>query len=281
MQKIPKKTAFSIVELSIVVVIVSILVGTIVAANKISDNAKLATAQSLTKSSPVNDIDGLSLWLETTMPQSIAEAEADDGKTVTTWFDLSVNKIDFSGSVTYKTNSLGGLPSLSFNGSQNLTRTNIGISNFVQANQGTIFLVQRYISGAGSTIFLEVPGNRINVHALHSGNLHFDFGTCCGANARTTTTPLNFANKDRVISLVKSPSKSTITIDGFTAATNSSATGTLTNATLSTFYVGVNASPGYFIGNIGEVIIFNRGLSDKERKDVEQYLGKKWGITLS
>jgi hypothetical protein len=37
----------------------------------------------------------------------------------------------------------------------------------------------------------------------------------------------------------------------------------------------------YFAGKIAEIIIFSRNLKDEERKAVEAYLGRKWGIKVS
>ncbi len=36
----------------------------------------------------------------------------------------------------------------------------------------------------------------------------------------------------------------------------------------------------YYEGDIGEIIIFNKYVSDSEREDIEEYLGTKWGITV-
>ena len=36
----------------------------------------------------------------------------------------------------------------------------------------------------------------------------------------------------------------------------------------------------YYIGYIGELIIFDRALTNTERKDVTQYLSNKWGIKV-
>ncbi len=40
-------------------------------------------------------------------------------------------------------------------------------------------------------------------------------------------------------------------------------------------------SKGYFHGNIGELFMFNRGLTERERQDLEQYLSLKWRIDIS
>ncbi|MCE3255904.1 MAG: hypothetical protein K0R25_1398 [Rickettsiaceae bacterium] len=58
------KLAFSLIELSVVILVIGILVVGITKGMSIMRSAKLQSAQSLTQSSPVALIDGLKLWLE-------------------------------------------------------------------------------------------------------------------------------------------------------------------------------------------------------------------------
>lgn len=44
---------------------------------------------------------------------------------------------------------------------------------------------------------------------------------------------------------------------------------------------GEEVSKGYFCGNLGELFMFSRVLSERERQDVEEYLSLKWRIDLS
>jgi hypothetical protein len=37
----------------------------------------------------------------------------------------------------------------------------------------------------------------------------------------------------------------------------------------------------FFNGMIGEIIVFNRSLNNEDRKEIEKYLGKKWGIKVN
>ncbi|MCH2376444.1 MAG: hypothetical protein MK538_19840, partial [Planctomycetes bacterium] len=37
----------------------------------------------------------------------------------------------------------------------------------------------------------------------------------------------------------------------------------------------------YFTGYIGEILVYDRALTDSEIRLVEQYLGSKWGIALN
>ena len=56
--------------------------------------------------------------------------------------------------------------------------------------------------------------------------------------------------------------------------------GVATNASAATFYGGVDTagSSNYFIGDIGELLIWTRTLNSSEILAVEQYLSYKWGI---
>jgi len=42
-----------------------------------------------------------------------------------------------------------------------------------------------------------------------------------------------------------------------------------------------NVAQALYQGDLGEIIIYNRALSDFERQQIEQYLSKKWAIKLS
>ena len=285
LRKNSSKTAFSMIELSIVAVVISLLVGLSITANRMSTNAKLANAQSLTKSSPVNDIDGLTLWFETTMPQSIKNTEADDGKTVSTWYDLSTNKFNVSGgTATYKENTIGGLPTLYFGSA--LTRTNVAIKDLVQNNQATIFTVHTYAAPSAELIYwqydtlLDTSKWRFSINPYGLTNIIFDFGgdgNCCTGAFRTRWILNSDITKiPHILSFVKSPSNGAIVMDGTTQ---------FTETKIGTFGSAYSASSTLNIGRgasyVGEIIVFNRALSKEERKDVEQYLSKKWGIAVS
>jgi len=41
-----------------------------------------------------------------------------------------------------------------------------------------------------------------------------------------------------------------------------------------------SGSGEYFTGDIGEIIIYDRALNNSERKDIENYLAKKWEIKI-
>jgi len=68
-----KKAAFSLIELSVAILIIGLLVGGILGGTDLIKDASLANAQKMTTNSEVGSIANLSLWLETTLPQSFAD----------------------------------------------------------------------------------------------------------------------------------------------------------------------------------------------------------------
>ncbi len=111
--------AFSLIELSIVVLIIGLIVAGVLGGKKLVELSSLSKARTLTNSSPVNGIEDLVFWFETTSKDSIPPAQAIDGTTITTWYNLNPqmnNKNNliqggtYSGPV-YRTATINSLPS--------------------------------------------------------------------------------------------------------------------------------------------------------------------------
>ncbi|MES2678118.1 MAG: LamG-like jellyroll fold domain-containing protein [Pseudomonadota bacterium] len=288
MKKYRSQSAFSIIELAIAILIISALVGTIITASRISSNAKLATAQSLTTSSAVNDIDSLVLWFETTMPKSFDNLSADDGQSVSTWYDLSPNRTNaVAGSApTYTADVINGLPVLRFDGAANFLT--FDGSALISSNY-TIFAVATRRSTKDNNAIL--GGTDLTAFK----NLHLGYFT-------NTTPRFKFSHYsegtsetdyiDSVISTYINPAFEiyTATFDsniGKTYYKNGAQIASATTSSAKTILQSWTGSAigrfgtAYFNGDIAEIIIFTKTLSFAERKDVEQYLSKKWGITIS
>lgn len=62
-----KKQAFSLIELSIVILIIGILVAGVTQSSRLVRQIKLYSAQSITRSSDINSIGEMVFWAETTL----------------------------------------------------------------------------------------------------------------------------------------------------------------------------------------------------------------------
>ncbi len=124
--------AFSLIELSIVILIIGIIVAGITQSSRLVTQSKLKSAQNLTSSSPVAGIKSVSLWLEPTLDASFPSS-LDDEAFITQWNDTNpqtpskLYAIPASGSsslnIAYDSNGINGLPSIKFAGSA----TNAGV----------------------------------------------------------------------------------------------------------------------------------------------------------
>jgi len=120
------KKAFSLIELSIVILIIGILVAGITQSSRLIRQMRLSSARSITQSSPVSTIKDLIVWLESTSEKSFDDAEEENGLTVTNWYDLNpqgsfkynAKANNVADKPTFIENGINGLPVLSATGSQ-------------------------------------------------------------------------------------------------------------------------------------------------------------------
>ena len=152
---ISKNKAFSLIELSIVVLIIGILISGVTQGSRLIKASKLQTAKTLTLSSDVNSIKDLAMWLETSLDNSVT---IDSSSTVTRWNDInpqSMSKINAYNTSeylpVYVENVINGLPVIKFSGTEKniLVDPNGQGLRFLARTNFTIFVVdQRVVSGS-------------------------------------------------------------------------------------------------------------------------------------
>jgi len=305
------KKAFSLIELSIVILIIGILIAGVTGGSRLVAAMRVATARQMTQSSPVPSISGLVLWLEPTLENSFAissvpatpsilttVSEPEEGAGIGRWNDINPQssiKNDATQTValfqqpTYTTKGINNLPSLYF-ASREATATDVYLlSNlnvdYAQLSDLTVFVVYKL-----STIY---PNTNYCLFGNDNGSFdrflcprlvaNSGTGTASSGSAYVTVSALNTLNAAISSSIFRNgvSSGSVVYINGTSAATF---TESHSNSGTSNFYIGmigVAATSGAFEGNIAEFIVFNRALKNEERREVEKYLGKKWGIVVS
>jgi Tfp pilus assembly protein PilE len=297
-----KNKAFSLIELSIVFVVISILIVGITQSSILLDEYRLFVARSLTINSPVKTMKDLAFWLEPTLQKSFNEEDYQDGDLISTWYDLnplSYSTINFSQATDskkpkYKRDAINNLPALYFDGGDSLSVSRaIKLQDIADKDSITIFIVERMDStgtaGRSNSFLVKSKtgiDRRVNLHFPFDGTVYFDFGVCCTTNSTRLTTTFNnkYVNKDMLVKYRKTASKGILNVNE-DALINANMAGTFSDSDINQevfFSIGATVlgaiETSFFVGHIAEFIVFKRALKSDEIELVEKYLKKKWGL---
>lgn len=284
------KHAFSLIELSIVILVIGIIVIGITQGSRILYQSRLSSAKALTTSSPLVSIPGIKVWLETTTAKSFnndpnSQSMPQNGSAVATWYDINpqtTSPNNATSAVTqpiYVDNGINNLPSLSFDTTKYITITN---TNILNTGSYTMFAVEKRASTAamgvvganftGTALFYRTPTELDVEHFVSNG---------AGGSDWTPVTVASFADlSTRITSVTYLGSSSTMKVytDGYIRSNGGrSSVPAGGQYSIGQSYAGVG---GNYNGYIGEVILFDRVLNNTERNAIESYLGNKWGVSV-
>jgi hypothetical protein len=283
------KKAYSLLELSIVTIIVGVLISGVVSGVGMIRASRISNARLFTSKSPVIEISGLVAWYETSLKDSLDGNQAIDGAAITNWYDLNPNSnsgvagaikknklSSVSPGATFISNGINGTPSINFASNARFT-----LSTFYQgtSSQSTIFLVLRPLTTLSSTAQIVLDSiSSANTTSIGLENTAINLNTGIGVDSATITPNLS-SGTDYVISTYLNNTNSQAFVNSASNALAAANTGTnqLTGLTIGTNKSGNSG----FTGLISEVIIFNRVLKTQERKDVMNYLSKKYKISVA
>lgn len=295
-----KNSAFSLIELSIVILIIGILVAGVTQSSRLVAEMRLVTAQQLTQSSPVTSINNLALWLEATSDNSFATGTAgtytnvpkpDNNDAIGRWNDgnpkviTKINALQATGAnqPNYITNSINGLPALRFT---NAASTNLSAAldiNYTVNPNMTFFIVFKRIGSAADQCIIGHDNGSWDrfICAKHSA-IAGSGGVSNGA-AFSTVANINSANITLISLILQNSvsSGSNAYLNGGTATSFTESHGNSGYTSLGIGSIAAAAVGASFDGDIGEIIIFDRALKTEERQSIEKYLGQKWGIKIS
>ncbi|NBV06039.1 MAG: prepilin-type N-terminal cleavage/methylation domain-containing protein [Proteobacteria bacterium] len=278
------KKAFSMIEISLVLIIIGVVAAGLVKGSSLIKSAQLASARSLTIKSVVPNIDGLVVWYETSLQDSFISSESSsDGSSISKWYDISPSSILSQKNVigknvsnaTYKTNGINGIPSLYFAGS-----INYKLSSFYQgySTSATVFIVFQPQTTLSATLIDSISGatNRVSFTSTY---ITLNAGT--SANTSTASNPASFVSNQNYILCAYFNGASSKAYSNNAAVAAGNGTIDAGSNSFRNLTIGSNADKSNsFKGLISEVIIFNRPLKEKERKDIFRYLSIKYKISV-
>lgn len=278
-----KKRAFSLLELAVVLLVISLITAGIMKGLSIVKTSRLTAAKSLTTNSKINEIEGMIAWFEPTMNESFEADETIDNSPISIWHDISpesigstrnsLTKAILNDDVVYRSLGINSLPSLQFTQAGTLTLASFFQGSF---NKFTIFTVFAPTVTLGST-YLTV----LDAYSGATSNYAVAFNS---SNLKITTLSSDTISKSFTQS---NPYAICVYFNGadskafVNAAETATANFTADNTSLYGLTVGTDEIiANQFTGLISEIIIFNRIISDKERKSIMSYLGQKYKIEI-
>jgi prepilin-type N-terminal cleavage/methylation domain-containing protein len=272
--KLKKNNAFSLLEVSVVILIIGIFLAGIFVADGMISKFRLTAAKSLAQSSPIITFPSAALWLETSLDSSFNSSEANNGNPLSTWYDQrSVpNKVIIStagASPTYS-NTINRIHAVAFDGTANKYFTFDG--SFLNNTDYTIFVLEKRQDPKGDNYFLGGVGAGLNNSLAlgYSSNSQIIHAQGSNSYASGISSYSDSKDKPRIFTFTHSSTAGKQTyINGVLAAEDPSNLAPLTG--ISTLTIG----QGY-IGEIGEIAIFTKALNATDRGLIEDYLGKKW-----
>jgi prepilin-type N-terminal cleavage/methylation domain-containing protein len=272
------KKAFSLIELSIVILIIGILVAGVTQGSRLIAQFKLSNARNQTSGSPVSSIQGLSFWLETTSIESFGTEEPDNEDVVATWNDINPqtsfnNNATSAGSPEYISNCLNDLPCVRFDGVDD----EFTLANAAMLRPATIFVVMRPDTAAATSTILGSATGGLSLSLVAGVPTLNQNGAAIGGDGDT----LNLTSPQVVTATysVNTDGSFTFFVDGEAGSFGDNALAIISGA------VSIGHDPigtdEFFEGDVAEVIVFERVLKTEERESIEAYLGKKWEITIN
>lgn len=279
------RKAFSLVELSIVILVIGILVAAITKGGDLYRDTKLVAAKTVTQSSIVNSIEGLMLWLETTSSDSFGNKNINDGDKVSQWNDINPQSTQKSkvecvaNCASYVRDAINGLPALRFrnptiDGYYKVTFSDVGIDSY-----NSFFVVAKTISQTRNYLFDNFSGVQYTliINTDNSAGFRFQLhgGKSIFSGANTAKNDENY-----IVTAIANRANSILRYNG------NEATGDISNNSMSNVIkIGKSILTDaknieYLDGYIAEFIVFNRILTRKEFESVEKYLSQKWNIDL-
>jgi len=306
-----KHSAFSLMELSIVLLVVGIIIAGITQSSRVVRESRIKAASSLTKGTSVNNIKGIVAWFDTVSDYSINSAtngyNPDNNDKVAGWTDINpqeqwkifTTQATSSLRPTYVTDGINGLPSVSFNNDSYLASlASAGGSVPLDAGSKnyTFVSVWRTSAAVDQVVFEQnqttvATGKRAGFIVANTGTSYGFNGE--GVDAQGATS--GFGVGSPLISVITigqaaGQNDTGLTVNVYTSSNTASYTTVVangaTNQSVSAdgFYIGTkgsNLTGERFRGMISEIIIFNRILLAAEIRDVNDYLSKKYHLKIS
>jgi len=284
MKKSNNKTGYSLYELAIVILIIGTLIVGVSQGYSLVYLSRVSNARGVTAKSPISQIAGLIAWYESSLKESFLINQISNGSQLTNWKDVSSSSLlananilttTASNAVKFSNSGPNKLPAILFSNGK------ISIASLSSGNtsQATIFIVFKYTSSPTATYQTLFDGASANFYiAVNNNSVQLNAGT-----SATTTSSTAFNNsKSYILVAYMNSSGSKVYVNNNDSTFGATATLNIGTNNLTGISLGksnTNALP--FYGHLSEVIVFNKIIKAPERKEIFNYLSKKYNIEVT
>lgn len=290
MEKFYKK-AFSLIEISVILLIISVILIGVIEGNYLLSKSRLSSARVLTQNSGILDIPDLVLWLETSLESSFVKSEAQDATNIGTWYNNqnispknNASQSTLANQPKFYENAFNGaIPAVRFSGGDSSTGDFLTFdgSNLLNTDY-TIFVVEQRRIGAAN-YFISGMGTLTNSNLVvgykNQNQIMFSqYGPQLTYSISSYSAPIPIIHVVSLTSVSGFGKRYWLNGKIIVFDSNQSRILSFEGASLGRCPDGIYC---YFNGDIGEVIIFTRSLTANERRSIENYLGKKYNIKVS
>ena len=284
--------AFSLIELSIVILIIGILISGVMQGSRLVTQMRLATARNLTQGSPIASTGDLAIWLESTSVASLDDSATEDKAPIQNWYDINpqaitkYNALQTTGTKqpTYSAGAINGLPAVKFDGIDD----DISLGSLSAGSNISLFFVIKPTTSHVEGLFDSAPGQPYVFRNYCDFGCPTDGQFSWWNNGSMPSVSLGLsATKPAIIYIETTFNSGTSTprtiayYKNGTSTSNVSDTNNNGIAWASPRIGSINTNYVLYNGIIGEIVIFSRTLKPEERDSITSYLGKKWGIKTS
>jgi len=292
--KLNPNFAFSLVEISIVILVIGILIAGITNGMDLYRDYRVEMAKQITQKSRVATMKNLVLWFESSQKSSFEPQNIGNGTKITKWKNITPNlfgKLDaglVSGSSgpIFKENIHSSLSGIYFAIDEN-NCLSVPAGYDSGSTENSVFILLKLDNtniGTGGTRILSTwnSGRQYWFEFRHSawGSGYADGASNFWINVSVSNNGDNSKNKAELINYQQKPNLIKLYFNKSLQPdpTSYSAPSYSYQGAQLTIGCKLGVGTGYPSAYILELIVFDRYLKDNERKIVEDYLYKKWNL---
>ena len=280
------KRAFSLAEITITIIIISLILAIVQYGVGFYEESQIVKARSHSKNSPINHMSNLIIWYETSLDDNFKKKDIADGDDVEIWHNRAINfwqknnanQSSLSNRAIYKERVFNdNISGLYFDGANDFMNFN---ADLLINSDFSFFVVETRLRGATNDYYIGgLGGSGQNFHMGYASSTAARFGIY-GASTSNYSIAAYLNPVARINTLIFSKKSGTkFWVNG---GVNPDQTNSATSY-LSSYQgarIGDTENAHFYQGYIAEIIVFNRAIRDQERNDIEKYLGTKYNIKI-